>query len=54
MYLKPGSPGIDAGDDAAAPATDQRGVLRPVGAHVDIGAVEADGTVIFQNGFDAS
>ena len=52
LYLNPGSPAIDAGDDAAAPDTDQRGVLRPVGAHVDIGAVEVDGTVIFQNGFD--
>jgi hypothetical protein len=27
--LLPGSPGIDAGDDAACPATDQRGVTRP-------------------------
>ena len=52
LYLNPGSPAIDAGDDAAAADTDQRGVLRPVGAHVDIGAVEVDGTVIFQNGFD--
>ena len=40
-----GSPAIDAGDDAVtgAPlnlATDQRGVARKSGAHVDIGAVE--------------
>ncbi len=35
-----GSPAIDAGDDSGAPATDQRGVSRPQGAHVDIGAFE--------------
>lgn len=35
-----GSPAIDAGDDASCPATDQRGVPRPQGAHCDIGAVE--------------
>ena len=52
MYLNPGSLAINAGNDLAAPHTDQRGVLRPVGAHVDIGAVEADGSVIFQNGFE--
>jgi hypothetical protein len=34
------SPAIDAGDDAQCPATDQRGVNRPQGAHCDIGAVE--------------
>ena len=34
------SPVIDAGDDANCPATDQRGVNRPQGAHCDIGAVE--------------
>jgi hypothetical protein len=33
-------PAIDAGGDAACPATDQRGVPRPQGAHCDIGAVE--------------
>ncbi len=38
--LLEGSPAIDAGDDAGAPATDQRGVTRPQGAHVDIGAYE--------------
>jgi len=38
-----GSPAIDAGDDSAASqfATDQRGYPRLAGAHVDIGAVEA-------------
>jgi hypothetical protein len=35
-----GSPVIDAGLDAACPATDQRGGPRPAGAHCDIGAVE--------------
>jgi CSLREA domain-containing protein len=41
-----GSPAIDTGDDAACPATDQRGAARPSDgdgdtfAHCDIGAVE--------------
>jgi hypothetical protein len=44
--LLPGSPAIDAGDNTACPATDQRGVTRPLGAACDIGAYEfgdADG-----------
>ncbi len=46
MALLPGSPAIDAGDDAvcaAAPVNgvDQRGNPRPQGTHCDIGAVEA-------------
>jgi CSLREA domain-containing protein len=46
MVPLPFSPAIDAGDDdvcRAAPVDnrDQRGVLRPVGPHCDIGAVEA-------------
>ena len=36
----PGSPAIDA-YDTNCPATDQRGVARPQGAHCDIGAYEA-------------
>jgi len=36
-----GSPAIDHGDDAAAPATDQRGRTRPYGAHSDIGSFES-------------
>jgi hypothetical protein len=44
---RPNSPAIDAGDDAVTGAplnltTDQRGFQRPVGAHVDIGAVEVN------------
>jgi hypothetical protein len=38
--LLPGSPALDAGDDGGAPPTDQRGVSRPQGPHVDIGAFE--------------
>jgi CSLREA domain-containing protein len=34
------SPAVDAGNDAACPAIDQRGVIRPQGPHCDIGAVE--------------
>ena len=41
MALLPGSPAIDAGTGAGAPATDQRGYAR-VGA-VDIGAFESQG-----------
>ena len=40
--LMPGSPAIDAGDNAACPAKDQRGVVRPVGAACDVGAFELD------------
>lgn len=38
--LLPGSPAIDAGDDAACLDTDQRGALRPQGSACDIGAFE--------------
>jgi hypothetical protein len=40
MALLPGSPAIDAGYPLHAPATDQRGVVRPQGPGVDIGAFE--------------
>lgn len=40
MALLAGSPAIDAGDNAAAPPTDQRGVPRPFGPAADIGAYE--------------
>lgn len=36
-----GSAAIDAADDAAAPATDQRGRSRPHGAHADVGSFES-------------
>jgi|GEM_PF-1938984 len=35
-----GSPAIDTASDSVCPATDQRGVLRPQGAHCDMGAYE--------------
>jgi hypothetical protein len=38
--LLSGSPAIDTGDNTDAPLTDQRGVPRPQGAAVDIGAFE--------------
>jgi predicted outer membrane repeat protein len=40
MALLPGSPAIDAGNDANCTAIDQRGVTRPQGAKCDIGAFE--------------
>ena len=49
---------IDAGDDAACPEHDQRGVLRPQGAGCDIGAVErtiidiGGGDMLFSDGFE--
>src|SRR5690606_29583266 len=46
MALLPGSPAIDAGDNTACPATDQRGVTRPQGPQCDIGAYEYDGIAI--------
>ena len=41
MAPLPGSPAINAGTDAGAPAFDQRGVSRPQGGLYDIGAVES-------------
>jgi CSLREA domain-containing protein len=40
--LLPGSPAVDAGANAGCPATDQRGVARPLGVACDIGAYEVD------------
>ena len=40
LALLPGSPAIDAGNTAAAPPTDQRGVPRTYGQAADIGAFE--------------
>lgn len=42
MALDTGSAAIDAALPAHCPATDQRGVSRPQGAHCDIGAFEAE------------
>lgn len=44
MALLPGSPAIEAGTVAGAPATDQRGVARPQGALADMGAYEFEFT----------
>lgn len=41
MALLAGSPAIDAGTNSGCPATDQRGVSRPVNGTCDIGAYEA-------------
>ena len=46
ILLLAGSPAIDAGDDNFCPATDERGVARPQGAHCDMGAVEMIGITI--------
>jgi CSLREA domain-containing protein len=47
MALQPGSPAIDAGNDANCPATDQRGGARPQGSQCDIGAYESGAPVTF-------
>jgi predicted outer membrane repeat protein len=39
--LPGGSPAIDAGTNIGCPATDQRGVARPIGSSCDVGAYEA-------------
>jgi hypothetical protein len=49
MALLPGSPAIDAGATLGAPATDQRGVPRPQGSGVDIGAFECLKSPIFMS-----
>ena len=48
--LLPGSPAIDHGVAAGAPATDQRGIARPQLAAVDTGAFESRGFTIALNG----
>jgi hypothetical protein len=53
MALLSGSPAIDAGDNAYAPATDQRGQPRILGASVDLGAVETTGPP-FITGFSSA
>ena len=46
FHLQSASPAIDAGTNAFAPADDFDGVIRPVGATVDIGPYEYGGTPI--------
>ncbi len=43
LPLLPGSPAIDAGDEATCAATDQRSISRPQGAGCDMGAFESRG-----------
>jgi hypothetical protein len=50
MALLSGSPALDAGGDANAPAADQRGVARPQGTNVDIGAFELPVPISFNLG----
>ncbi|MCL4487580.1 MAG: Ig-like domain repeat protein [Chloroflexi bacterium] len=51
--LLPGSSAIDAGNDAACPTTDQRGITRAGhGAHCDIGAFESRGFSLTKTGGD--
>ncbi|MBA8886329.1 hypothetical protein FHW12_000520 [Dokdonella fugitiva] len=50
MALPPGSPAIDGGSTAGAPATDQRGA--PRGGAVDVGAYERQPDLIFRSGFE--
>ncbi len=47
MALLPGSPAIDAGSAIGTPLTDQRGVARPQGPGVDIGAFEYQYVPVF-------
>jgi predicted outer membrane repeat protein len=50
-----GSAAIDTGKDVGSPATDQRGIARPQGAHCDIGAVEVVAyDRIFADNFDGT
>lgn len=44
--ILPGSPVINAGDSGASPATDARGVARPVGSKSDMGAFESQGFIL--------
>ena len=46
MDLLPGSPAIDAGNDATCASKDQRAITRPQGSHCDIGAYELEQSVL--------
>jgi hypothetical protein len=54
LALLPGSPAIDAGETASAPATDQRGFARPCGRAADIGAYEYNEPTPFTFASDTS
>jgi len=43
IALLAGGPALNAGNDAACPSTDQRGIVRPQGTNCDIGAYESRG-----------
>lgn len=47
--LLPGSPALNAGTASGAPSTDQRGVARPQGTGIDIGAFESRGFTLAVN-----
>jgi predicted outer membrane repeat protein len=51
--LLSGSPAIDAGDNAACPVMDARGMARPFGSRCDIGAYEALSSYIVTTTLDA-
>ena len=59
MALAAGSPAIDAGGSAGYPATDQRGVARPIDgdndgtAVCDIGAFEFQPGPVFNDDFES-
>ena len=53
MAPLPGSPAIDAGDNAGVPATDERGSPRIVDGVVDIGAFESSGFTVSIVGGDS-
>jgi len=54
MALLTGSPAIDGGSTASAPATDQRGRSRPYGAAADIGAFESSAPFIVKGNLSGS
>jgi len=54
MVLLTGSPAIDGGATATAPATDQRGRSRPYGAAADIGAFESSAPFIVEGKISGS
>ena len=54
VALLAGSPAIDAGDDAAALDSDQRGFRRPIGSACDIGSFECGSPALLTLGRNAS